>query len=170
MLKTCQTLLYKIQVLWVKKKKGGGWGEVIYWSPMALRAHPLHARTDTFHGEETLMSSPHAHLFLEPLLQTSPRHKGASWCTEIMYWNPSKDGGSLPCAWTRFPADKSGQRESLGAQECGNRCSIERRQWHTQGPERTRSFLEVIWENGNWIQGLTPPLAKLPVTSNTIDS
>lgn len=57
----------------------------------------------------------------------------------------------------------------MEAQECDNRCSIERRQQHIQGPERSESFLEVEQETGNRIQGLRPPLAKLSATSNTID-
>lgn len=31
-----------------KKKRKGGWEQIVYWSPTALRAHPLHARTDSY--------------------------------------------------------------------------------------------------------------------------
>lgn len=58
----------------------------------------------------------------------------------------------------------------MEAQECDSRCSIEQRQQHMQGAESSESFLEVEQETGNQIQGLRPPLAKLSVTSNTIDS
>lgn len=58
----------------------------------------------------------------------------------------------------------------MEAQEHDNCCSIERRQQHMQGAESRESFLDVEQETGNQIQGLRPPLAKLSVTSNTIDS
>lgn len=58
----------------------------------------------------------------------------------------------------------------MEAQGRDSRCSTERRQQHMQGAESRESFLEVEQETGNQIQGLRPPLAKLSVTSNTIDS
>lgn len=132
MLKTCQTLLHKIQVLQVKKKKRGGSRR-----DYLLISHGFESTPSTCQDWHlySLRESLNVFFFPSAFLGTIATHSTNTWRGLWMHryyvLKHLQTLRSLPCARTRFPADKLGQRERLETRECGNCWSIEWRQQHS---------------------------------------